>query len=395
MSQLELFGSTYSPERATDNIAMEEPDTDAIEPPIRAPVGWGASETPPDNSSLGEFDPFAELSEFSPEFIQRRAMSSWRLTRYRMRLRGVRGNDHIVRLLSLMGSSPYRGGGPRVRALLTAPPSAGKTFLLSAFATATGLPFVQVDASALSPEGWNGPGVSDVMTSAYEKCGRRMSLMQDGVVLVLDEIDKAVRRTRDDRYGSVVRRDRQAALLQLIWGGTPIRFGHASQYDLECRTDRWIVVACGAFADSAFGRERRQPTQAELIEYGFIPELASRFTTHLVMPPRSVDDVLEILRSDGDGIPAISRVCAAFGFPLNVTEAALRHVAAAVASERNGLTLRAGMHLLVDACNAALLEAMEERLPADTPLLITPDDVPLGLANPSGERRRYRDEGYA
>jgi hypothetical protein len=42
-----------------------------------------------------------------------------------------------------------------------------------------------------------------------------------------------------------------------------------------------------------------------------------------------------------------------------------------------------------------LLEAMEERLPADTPLLITPDDVPLGLANPSGERRRYRDEGYA
>lgn len=327
-----------------------------------------------DLSFLDDADDLFSTSRFTLP-----ARQDWESIRRCMRDLGVHGNHAVVDYLALVGSPTYRAAGPRVRALISAPPSAGKTFLLESFARAAKLPFLQVDASAITPEGWSGVGVSDLMSAAYLRAGRDLDVMQRGLVLVLDEMDKAVRRTEEDRYGSSVRQDRQSAMLQLLWGGTPIRFSSnpaaREQFDLESRTDRWIIVACGAFAGSTIATE--PPTDEALIDWGFTPEVASRLITRLVMPARSATELATIIRDGGDGIDPIAQVCADYGHPLTVTEGALHRVADAVATARGGLTLRVGTQLLIDAANRALIQALTDSVPRGTPLVVAPDDIDL------------------
>lgn len=313
---------------------------------------------------------------------------SWRCIQSRLQAAGVRGHDAAVRYLSLVGSTPYREHGPRVRALVTAPTSSGKSFLLEAYAKAANLPYLLVDASAISPEGWQGIGVSDVLAAAYQRAGRDLAVLERGVVLVLDEIDKAVRGVKEDVYGSAVRRDRQAAMLQLVWGGTPVTFSSnasgAPLYDLQVRTDKWIVIASGAFADAGFTRDGRVPTDDDLVGYGMMPELASRLTTRMILPSRSTEEIAQLIRSSGDGLDAITAVCARLGYSLHVTDGAVARVAAAVAAGQGGLTLRVGTQLLVDASNAALMQALHDGVCPGTCLLVTPDDVPLPSRSRAG-----------
>lgn len=292
---------------------------------------------------------------------------------------GVRGHDACVSYLALVGSAAYRAHGPRVRILLSAPTASGKTFLLDAYAKAIGLPYLVMDASAISPEGWTGIGVSDTVASAYDRAGRDVTMLERGVVLVLDEFDKAVRAADADAMGTAVRRDRQAALLQLVWGGTPIDFSSraagAPPYDLRCRTDQWIVIAAGAFADADWAQAGRAPTDAELVSYGMLPELAARLTTRLTLPARGATEIARLMRASSDGIDAIAMVCSRYGLELEVTDGAIARVAAAVAAGEHGLTLRVGTQILVDAVNRVLVRALQERWPVGSAIQIAPDDL--------------------
>lgn len=181
-----------------------------------------------------------------------------------LREAGVTGNPDVVRLLALLASPVYREHGYGPRFLLTAPPSAGKTFLLGALADALGVPSLHIDASILTPEGWAGTNVSDLIDARIGHGPGQYSLEQwsAGAVLVLDEIDKACRSAPDDRHGTAVRLERQHAMLGLVWGGTPIRLKNGA----SIRTDRWIVAACGAFATTRF---------ASSIRTGAFPRAAS------------------------------------------------------------------------------------------------------------------------
>lgn len=370
-------GFTHSPEAdEADDVAVHM-DDDLVEAFLR----WNQPSPPP--SLAPSLEPSRKPAEPSKELATE---ASWRGIRAGMRRRDVRGNDELVNLLSLLGSPEYAEVGPRTRMLVTAPPSAGKTFLAEAFAASSGRVYVQVDAGAIAVEGWAGLNVHDILTAIYQKAERDLKTMEQSVVLVLDEIDKATRHTDDDRLSSAVRADRQAAMLQLLWGGTPIRFSsgekNKAQFDLEVRTDRWIVLACGSFPGADFTSEGREPTDAELIKWGMTPELASRLTTRVAMAARSADEIDELLRESDDGIRAARRVCERLGYPLKVTESAVARVARAIADGVGGLTLRVGAQLLVTAANRALIEALEEGAPQGTQLLVAPDDVPLPLRHP-------------
>lgn len=288
-----------------------------------------------------------------------------------LRERGVTGHDQLIRTLAVITSRFYREQGHGPRFLITAPPSAGKTFLLGALAETLGLPAIHIDASIITPEGWSGTNVSELLTKQIALSKRSFAQWEHGAVLVLDEIDKACRASLDDRHGSEVRLERQHTMLGLIWGGTPIRLTDGR----TLKTDRWIVAACGAFATSRFVAENRTPTDDELIAWGMSPELASRLPTRFALTPHKRAILIELLRSDARGLPRAQHLAEAFGFTLDVPVETLACLAVAMEERPNSFTLRTASQGLCDAVIRRIVAMGGDRVGEH--IVLAPDDVVL------------------
>jgi ATP-dependent protease Clp ATPase subunit len=300
----------------------------------------------------------------------------------------------MLHRLAILPSPAYRGQGFGPRILITAPPGAGKTFLLSALAESVWLPTLHIDASILTPEGWSGTNVSELIGKRVGSAPGQYPLRtwQRGAVLVLDEIDKACRASPDDCHGTAVRLERQHTMLGLVWGGTPIRLSDGA----EIKTDRWIIAACGAFASSRFVAKRRPPTDDELVAWGMSAELASRFPTRLVLAPMGVPELIERLRADPRGLSLAIQLAAAYGITVEVPDATLARLAVAANERPEAFSVR--------AASAALVQAVVERLAhvkrdeVGGRLVIAPDDVlvprhrpaPRDDEPPDGRRGAFR-----
>jgi ATP-dependent protease Clp ATPase subunit len=279
-----------------------------------------------------------------------------------------------------------------VRVLLAGPSSAGKSHLAASLAHVTDLPLVVEDASQIVEHGWEGRQVADVMARALAACDDDLSLLERrGVLLVLDEIDKAtaVHRGRNgedaDPRGSAVRASRQAALLQLLWGESAVVFKSRSGESVACRTDRWAVIGLGAFAEAPWVRPGAVVSDTDLTQWGMTAQFAARFTQRWVLEPRSVDDLADILLRSRDGVAGLRAAVSAYGFSLEVDPASVRLLARQVADEE--LTLRTAVGRLTDAVLDRLVVALSARTPATTSVIqLRPDD----LISPAERRARSR-----
>lgn len=308
-----------------------------------------------------------------------------------LRERGVHGHDELLRTLALLVSPSYRAQGFGPRFLLTAPPAAGKTFLLGALAETLGIPSLHIDASILTPEGWSGTNVSDLIGPQLGRGPGKFTLEQwrNGAVLVLDEIDKACRANDHDRHGTQVRLERQHAMLGLIWGGTPIRLKDGD----TIKTDRWIIAACGAFASTRFVAEHRAPTDSELIAWGMSPELASRLPIRLTIAPQPIPALIERLRHDPRGLPHATQLAATLGYTLEVPTPTLARLAVLMHGSPNTFSLRTASAAIVQAVIQQLAEAGGSRV--GERLVLAPDDLPLVSTGRLRRGAEPNDEGDA
>jgi hypothetical protein len=306
-----------------------------------------------------------------------------------MRNDGVLGSESVLRHFSLIGDWRYRTYGPRTRILLAAPSSAGKSYLLRRFAAALQMPFVHLDAACIAEPGWQGLQVADVLTQAWRAAGSNTErLERDGAVILLDEICKSTIRRRTngseaDVHGSAVKQARQAAILNLVWGESPCRFpasaeGGIQPMSLSVSTEKFIIVGAGAFADASWLLGDRPISDLDLQEWGFIPELASRFTTRLRLQPRGIADLVELLANSEDAVPACETTARAFGYDLTIAREAVALVASAIACGGGGLTFRTGAGILVSATINAINAALACELQQNAELVVAPDDV-IGL----------------
>jgi ATP-dependent Clp protease ATP-binding subunit ClpX len=279
-----------------------------------------------------------------------------------------------------MLTGTFRLFGPRVRALVVGPSSAGKSHLASCLGRATGLPVVIEDASAICEHGWEGRQVADVAASALAACNYDVAALEHGgVLLVLDEVDKAtvVRRERDgedvDPRGSAVRASRQAAMLQLLWGETPIRCKGPLGEQLAVHTDRWAVLAFGAFAGAEWARPSAVITDDHLVRWGMSPQFAARLTQRWVLEPRSVADVARILQTSRDGVSGLRGALSGLGFALEVEPAAVGLLARQVIEEN--LTLRTAAGRLIDVVLDRLVAALDAGTVEQWVVRVRPDDL--------------------
>ena len=283
----------------------------------------------------------------------------------------VQGHEDAIARLSLMAARHLHLGG-RQRALVIGPSGTGKTTLAVALAEALDCPLAIWDVSVSSEAGWAGVDLAVVMAELYEACDGSLERMSRSI-LVLDEADKIA---VGDTVGvaKAHKRGQQKSLLAVLGGGVPTRFQADGDRGsaLAVRTDDMMILGLGAFEGL-----RPDPSPSDLVAYGYMVELASRFPVIVSLSrlqPAALMTVLE--RAAAEAIEPVVE----FGFDIRVTRPAVRYAVDALERGDPSLTTRAAIGWLQAAVDAVLLKLLDLGAPVGTRYEITPDDVAIPRA---------------
>jgi len=245
--------------------------------------------------------------------------------------------------------------------LLIGPSGSGKSLLVNTLADVLGVPFYRIAATSLVEVGYKGMTVDEAIHNyCLQECRGRAALAENGIVFI-DECDKIASRGGDD-VRDVSGTGVQNALLTLLDGRLSESQGGQFQPRVEpVNTRRILFVFAGAFAGLGpiirrrlrLGQRRigwegtvrgasfptegevlRQVSTEDLIEFGFIRELAGRFANLASLDSLSTDDLQKILSSDSaaSALGTQVRLARAHGIDLRIDPPAL-HVLAMRAQE--------------------------------------------------------------
>ena len=245
----------------------------------------------------------------------------------------VVGQEQAKKVLSVAVYNHYKrvwNGAPesdveieKTNILLMGPTGSGKTLLAQTMARMLDVPFAIADATSLTESGYVGEDVENILLRLIQAADWDMARAERGIIYI-DEIDKIARKEGPNR--SITRdvsgEGVQQELLKIVEGCTanvPPQGGrkHPYQEFLQITTHNILFIGGGAFSGLEEIVERRLArgngtmgfkssagwngskmngaagpeagnaldylTAADLIEYGFIPELVGRLpvTTYL------------------------------------------------------------------------------------------------------------------
>lgn len=163
----------------------------------------------------------------------------------------VQGQDKAIDLLAYIGNlyslqllalkhGIRKKSMPKLNCLLTAPTGCGKTFLVSKFAEALGLPYQKVDCSSVRAEGWHGTNLSEYIYRFLQQSPYGFG------VLHLDEMDKLAITGGNNTEGKL---DLQMGLLDILDGDYKHlydRWGKSGTIDLSS-ANNCLVIMSGSF----------------------------------------------------------------------------------------------------------------------------------------------------
>ena len=217
--------------------------------------------------------------------------------------------------------------------LLIGPTGCGKTLLAETLARTLEVPFAVCDATSLTESGYVGEDVENILLRLIQAADWDVARAEHGIIYI-DELDKIARKegvnrsiTRDVSGEGV-----QQELLKIIEGcvaNVPPQGGrkHPHQEFLQIDTRNILFICGGAFdgmdevvakriasgTQMGFlsgGRQKQgsddstptQLTPADLLQFGFIPEMVGRLPVTVVLEPLDKDALVRVLTEPKNSI---------------------------------------------------------------------------------------------
>lgn len=289
-------------------------------------------------------------------------------------------NAGILDRLAMSGVLHVLGHGLN-RLLLAGPTGSGKTHLINALAEAIAevadvvVPVVTIDASTIQETGFSlGVQANEIARLLIQRAGGSMEHAARWGVLLLDEADKVMVPADSYANSRTKREGQQYALLPIVGGGVLTLEGATG----DLRFDRILVCAAGAFAHTDWAGSGRPISTADLVNAGWLGELAERFGDRINLPSHTMESLLHVLVSGaGSAAATMGPLAAACGWSLDIVRETSRLVAIATLRGDRGLGPRSANELLVQAARSVVTRALNEGRPRGEVLRVTPDDVEL------------------
>ena len=246
--------------------------------------------------------------------------------------------DHMTAM-----ANKLPGGNQNV--LIIGPTGCGKTMIATLAAKLSGLPYVVVDASQISTEGFKGLNKGAILQELYSHFSSEFPA-EYGIV-ILDEFDKILDKGFDG-HGGDVSRAVQGGLLSLL-DGIPVR-AETPMGIVQMETKNLLIICTGAFtsldrlqADKAkpigftkpgpgfaSPEEKQALLREDLVSVGCLPELVGRMNQVVRIKELTPDEVFEAVSSRQGCVLARNKaLLAAQNKKLMVSEPYVRRAVAA------------------------------------------------------------------
>ncbi len=272
--------------------------------------------------------------------------------------------------------------------LVMGPTGSGKSELFRQFAKICDCPVIRINTSEITPNGWKGLGISDIIAREI-KNGRTIKDLKYAV-LIFNEFDKITHHNQKlvGTYSSDMDNDMMRDIMRLFETEHSLHIDDSS--NLSCvesyklPVDNLLIVFDGAFAGMDKVIEKRlnigkrvgysqdtseeydksnmlqYVTNEDLIEWGYMPELLGRIGEVVVLNPLSTDIIYEIMTSAKENVlQSHIEFCMRNNIDLRFDENALRYIAEE--TYKSGLGFRNVKTLLSKA-----LKSLYFQLPSDT-----------------------------
>jgi ATP-dependent Clp protease ATP-binding subunit ClpX len=315
-------------------------------------------------------------------------------------------NDPIRRVCTAVHrhliSAWYDGSEPPGNLIVIGPTGGGKTFMVHKVLEASGLPFIEENATQFSEVGYRGRDLAWMFNDFVIKYSDHEHKPKDVLrmaerwgVVILDEFDKwhMTPKSQMERIGSSGR-GLQAELLKMVENDWVITKSHEETQGTSVQTGRFLFIAMGAFEgldlqmQKAMGDNVEFPNiymkaePEDLMRYGFMQELIGRFPVVVPLPPLKAENMRQILLTTV--WPRYVLEAARVGVELVADEGALTKVA------QDAVQKKIGARAFPALLDTLLDRAWAEAQPGDRIVL---DHMAIATHSPAGGGARVEHGG--
>lgn len=287
--------------------------------------------------------------------------NNWNHIRYQEHIiekltNSVKGQNDVISLLAYIGYTYSlevlamdmgfnKKSLPKLTTLLTGKTGCGKTFLIRKLAEALELPYIKIDMSTVTAEGWVGANVSTAINEFLTKSPRGFGIVH------LDEIDK-INIGNADRSG---KQDLQNQMLELLDGDystindnqEPTQRGKTR--DLT-NVNNALIICTGSFQmqrddgnknkmgfveQVSLANNTSKTFKEKMREMGFMKELSARIVHSIELQEYTKDDIRDIILNSKDS--ALFKYNILFGENNTINDSDIEELVDKVHNSDNGI----------------------------------------------------------